>query len=183
MNVLSLDTTSDRIIIALKIGEKDFFYRGEVGCKRHNSELLNAIDNMLSENGISINEIDCFGVCVGPGSFTGIRIGVATVNALSLALKKKTVEITSLETEDDGSDKTVLLPCGHGNYYAARFGKEKSYFSLDGEEAEKIEGEKICLEEISPRKLLNKTLQKFSEEQFVEQAKPFYLKKSSAERK
>ena len=182
MNVLAVDTTSDRIVVALRTACGTDYYRGEAGCKKHNSALMKAIDDLLAKNGIGIGEIDYFGVCVGPGSFTGIRIGVSAVNALSMAVGKKIVEVVSLETEDDGREKAVLLPCGHGNFYAARFGKETAYYALSGEEAEKIEVPKIILEEIVPEKLLEKTMQKIYAEQFVEQAKPFYLKKSSAER-
>lgn len=182
MKVLCVDTTTDRIVLALFADGNKYYFIGEKGCKKHNAVLLEEIDTILRENGVDVNEIDYFGVCIGPGSFTGIRIGVATINAFALALGRSVAEVTSLEIEDDGTDKLVLLSCGHGNYYVGRFGEKTEYFDLSGEELDKIDMEKVFIEEIDAEKFLNKVLTKISDEQFVEQARPFYLKKSSAER-
>ncbi len=182
MKVLCVDTTTDRIVLALYIDGNKAFFIGEKGCKKHNAVLLEEIDAILRENSVDINEIDYFGVCIGPGSFTGIRIGVATVNAFALALGRKAVEVTSLEIEDDGTEKLVLLSCGHGNYYVGSFGNETKYFDVSVADIEKLEVKKVYIEETDAEKFLEKTLTKIFDKQYVEQARPFYLKKSSAER-
>lgn len=182
MKLLAIDTTTEKIIIGLyNDGEKAYFV-GENGSKRHNSELLTNINDILNQNGINVKNIDAFGVVVGPGSFTGIRIGVATINALAFATQKPIVEITSLEQNDDGSNKMVLLDCKHNNYYAGIFGKEIQYLALNGNEVERYDIKKEYLTETSAYKVLDKCIEKAENSQYVERAKPFYLKKSSAER-
>ena len=53
--------------------------------KKHAETLLPLIDALLEENGFTIEQVDVFAVDVGPGSFTGVRIGVSLVNALAFA--------------------------------------------------------------------------------------------------
>ena len=181
MKLLAIDTSTDRIVLGLfKDGEKISFI-GQDGSKKHNSVLLTYVDALLKENGLTCHDIDVYGVVVGPGSFTGIRIGVATVNAIAFACKKKIVAITSLEQLDDGEEKTVLLDCKHGNYYAATFGKETHYFetNLTGLTGNgKIE----YLTQSDPIRILDKCIEKSLKKDYTTQAKPFYMKKSSAER-
>jgi tRNA threonylcarbamoyladenosine biosynthesis protein TsaB len=65
--------------------------------ERHPSErLLLAIDLLLRDTGMALAELDGFGVALGPGSFTGVRIGVATVKGLALATGKPAVGFSSL---------------------------------------------------------------------------------------
>ena len=183
MNILAIDTTTDKITLGLKARDEEFFYVGESGSKRHNETLLTQIDFILDKAGINVRELDVVGVVCGPGSFTGIRIGVATANAISMATKCKTVEITSLEQSFDGTDKIVLLDCGHNNYYAAIFEQGKvSYTEIS---VEQIADQTLKIEyltESNPQKILKKCIEKAEKGDFVEQSKPFYMKKSSAER-
>lgn len=182
MKLLAIDTTTEKIIIGLYNEGKRSFFVGEKGSKRHNSALLTNIDNILSENCLSINDIDVFGVVSGPGSFTGIRIGVATVNALAFATQKPIVEISSLEQNDDGSSKMVLLDCKHNNYYVGIFGEETQYLALNGDEINNYDIKKEYLTDSDEGKILDKCIKKAEKSTFVDKAKPFYLKKSSAER-
>lgn len=73
----------------------------------HSRTLMPMIDNALSQADMKISEIDAFCVNAGPGSFTGIRIGVAAVKGLALAENKSCAGISTLEsiaynfTDDD----------------------------------------------------------------------------------
>lgn len=183
MKLLALDATAERIVIALyKDGKRDYF-SSEKGAKKHNSALLGYIDAFLGRNGIGLSDIDVFGVAVGPGSFTGIRVGVATINAFNLALGKKIVEVTTLEIHKEEWDCLVMLDCKHGNYYCGKFANnEAEYLALSEEEADEVDLPKVYVSETAGEELLEKCLQKAAEGAFTTQAKPFYLKKSSAER-
>ncbi len=85
MKLLCIDTTKPEAVICLN-------NEGQTNCicipdtKRHSEALLNEIENFLCENKLSINDVTHLGCVTGPGSFTGIRIGMATVKALSFAL-------------------------------------------------------------------------------------------------
>ena len=88
----------------------------------HSVVLMGEIENALAEAGIDKKDIDVFACAVGPGSFTGIRIGVATVKALAYALGKKVLGVTSFDSlaynVSDGRKKLAVIDARHGNFYA-----------------------------------------------------------------
>lgn len=183
MKLLALDTTTERVVIALKNDDNTDFFVSEKGGKKHNSALLGYIDAVLKKNGLELKDLDCMGVAVGPGSFTGIRVGVATVNAFSLALGIKKVEITTLELPERESDSVVMLDCGHGNFYCGIFQNNTvDYRVLTEEEAKKTNLPLIYMNGTYEKELLKRSEEKLLNGSFVNQAKPFYLRKSSAER-
>lgn len=63
----------------------------------HSEKLLKQIDILLGEAGWSLDEIDFLVVVTGPGSFTGLRIGIATIKGLAQVVKKPVVAISSLQ--------------------------------------------------------------------------------------
>jgi len=65
--------------------------------KTHSERIMPQIEAMLEAADISINDIDAFAAAVGPGSFTGVRIGVATAKALAQALNKPCIPVSALE--------------------------------------------------------------------------------------
>ena len=64
----------------------------------HSKHLMTAIDSTLEMANFSVNELDGFAVTIGPGSFTGLRIGISTIKGLALAVGKPVVGISTLET-------------------------------------------------------------------------------------
>jgi len=68
-----------------------------MGRPRHSQELLPELDRLLHEAGIRLSEVDSIAVGVGPGTFTGLRIGVATARALGQALRVGVRPVSSLE--------------------------------------------------------------------------------------
>lgn len=183
MNILAIDTSTDKIVLALRKGDANFFYVGEEGCKKHNAILLENVDSLLEQGNVQLKDIDVFCAVVGPGSFTGIRIGVATINAFAMSTGGKIVEVTSLEQNDNGNDKLILLDCKHGNYYALKIvNGEKEYLETNEEEVKSINLPKEYVIYSSPEKIVEQCVKKVKAGAFVSQAKPFYLKKSSAER-
>ena len=88
--------------------------------KTHSETFLPIVDELLNELNLNINDIDMFAVSVGPGSFTGIRIGVATVKGIAQALNKKVIGVTSLEGLIEMADSENVCPiinAKHGNVY------------------------------------------------------------------
>ena len=63
----------------------------------HSRTLLPMAENMLENAGLSIQDVDAVAVAQGPGSFTGVRIGVATVKGLCWAAEKKAIGVSTLE--------------------------------------------------------------------------------------
>lgn len=97
MKIFALDTSSS--VLALGMMEDDQI-RGELMQNKaltHSEHLMPHIDYLLSSLEENVREMDLFATTIGPGSFTGIRIGVATANAFALASGKKVVGISTLE--------------------------------------------------------------------------------------
>ena len=63
----------------------------------HSNTLLVDVDKLLTETQIALPEIDLFAVATGPGSFTGLRIGIATIKALAATLDRPTAGVPTLE--------------------------------------------------------------------------------------
>lgn len=94
--LLLVDTATPTGSVALSQGEK---LLGEIvlsGPANHTDHLLGNIDELLRGVGLAIGDMDGFGVVLGPGSFTGLRVGVATIKGLALATGKPVVGVTSL---------------------------------------------------------------------------------------
>ncbi len=96
MRILAVDTTTSSGSTAL-LDERRLI--GEIGGESgttHSARLLGAVDHLLRSEGLAIADIDAFAVAAGPGSFTGIRIGLSTVKALAFASGKPVVPVSSL---------------------------------------------------------------------------------------
>lgn len=132
MNMLAVSTSAKHPSAALYIeqsGENDLNCRGVIVFKRdesnkpHSVSLGALVDEVLSEAGLSAAEIDEFAVDIGPGSFTGVRIGVSFINALAYSNSKPVNAVTSLAAlrnlGSDGEKLCVMLDARNGNGYAA----------------------------------------------------------------
>ncbi len=63
----------------------------------HSERLLTEIDHVLTRSGLTIRDIDLFAIAIGPGSFTGLRVGLSTVKGLVYATGARLVAVPSLE--------------------------------------------------------------------------------------
>jgi len=63
----------------------------------HSRRLLQAVEHLLAQTGLALNDIDGLAVTIGPGSFTGIRLGLATFKGLALATGKPVVGISTMD--------------------------------------------------------------------------------------
>ena len=96
MKILCINTAFSVASLALKTESVEDFLALDANAKS-SEKVLPAIDNLLQKNGVQIGEIDVIAVVVGPGSFTGVRIGSAIVKGLSVALPHiKVVAVNSL---------------------------------------------------------------------------------------
>ena len=127
MRILAVDTATPRGSVALLENGR---LAGEINHEipgTHSSRLLQSIDFLLGAAGLSIREIDGFGVAAGPGSFTGIRIGLSTVKSLAFASKKPVAPVltlVALATKLAHSPARLICPlldAKKGQVYAALF--------------------------------------------------------------
>jgi tRNA threonylcarbamoyladenosine biosynthesis protein TsaB len=90
-----------------------------------NEKLLPAIDWLMSESGVERRGIELFAVTRGPGSFTGVRIGLATIQGLALALGKPVCAMSTHEAiacSFDAAQRVAIVDdAGRGEYYVSVF--------------------------------------------------------------
>lgn len=96
MKVLAIDTTTKNLCLGLYANGKFYEYSLQTG--RNLSDLLiPAIAQVVSAADLKISEIDYFACGLGPGSFTGIRVGLATIKGLSIVRNKPVIGIPTLD--------------------------------------------------------------------------------------
>lgn len=95
MKELIVDACSDILNIVLTEDGKFTGNRSVSDLRQHSVTLLPATDVLLRGRGLTIKDIDVFAVAVGSGSFTGIRVGIATVKGLCYAMKKSVKAVTT----------------------------------------------------------------------------------------
>ncbi len=122
MTRLLVDTSSDYLVIVVandnSILASQLIYAG----KKMSELLLEQVNNILKSISLSIDDIDEFYAGIGPGSFTGVRIGVALILGLSSGSNKKAYGISSLDVEAIVSGRNVLKTASllKGECYAVR---------------------------------------------------------------
>lgn len=97
MIVLSIDSASKVATTAL-LDENNLIAEYTINNKmEHSTLIMDMVDKLLMDSNLSIDDIDGFIVSKGPGSFTGLRIGMATVKGLSFGANKPYVSVSSLD--------------------------------------------------------------------------------------
>ena len=97
MNILGIDTSGPVAACAVQIDGRIVHSIQLLHGKTHSEAIMPAIDSALEASGLTPNSLDLIGVTVGPGSFTGVRIGVCAAKGLAHANDIPCVAIDSLE--------------------------------------------------------------------------------------
>src|SRR3954462_1711501 len=125
MLILAADTSLPIFSVALL---RDRSLIGAValeGRSSRNETLLPAVDWLLTESGVDRHEIDLFAVTRGPGSFTGVRIGLATIQGLALVLGKPVCAMSTHEAiagAFDSAERVAIVDdAGRGEFYVSAF--------------------------------------------------------------
>lgn len=101
MNLLAIDTSASLCAAAISDGEREL---GRVVLdigKGHAEHLMAVIEEALAKSGLAYRDLARIAVAIGPGSFTGIRVGVSTARGLALALGVPAVGVSNLEAVAD----------------------------------------------------------------------------------
>src|SRR5689334_871599 len=123
--ILAIETATLAGSIAIVRGEEVIAGSNGDPAISHSNTLLADLDRLLNEAKVKLPEIDLFAVAAGPGSFTGLRIGIATIKALAATLARPTAAVPTLQAIalGGGSSETsvALLPAGRGEVFAQSF--------------------------------------------------------------
>ena len=120
-NILCLNTCF-RSAEIMAVGEKVEFERVDANCK-HSEHVLPEVEKVLERANLGVKDVDVLGVCVGPGSFTGIRIGVALVKGFGFSRDLPCVAFTSFEIiaeqyflQNSNANEVVVVLDGLGGF-------------------------------------------------------------------
>lgn len=98
MNILAIETTGAEASVAVINEKGEVFMEASDQKLNHLQNLMPMVDLLLQKRGMLIDDVDYIAVSEGPGSFTGIRIGVSSARALAQALGLKTISVPTLES-------------------------------------------------------------------------------------
>lgn len=123
MKTLALDTSTKYLSLALYEDDKCMIeYHEEAGIK-HSEVLAPEVQNILDSVGWTIRDIDLIAAGIGPGSFTGLRIGIATVKGFAAVCKSKVVGVPTMDAivrnvqKEHGSLIAVMLDARKDKIY------------------------------------------------------------------
>ena len=136
MYTIAFDTTADNCSVAL-LKETQIIAKSEQSLTFGQSEvLLPEIDQMLKKNNLSFQNIDLIGVCVGPGSFTGVRSSIAAARAFTLA--KPTVSATGVSAFEAYAHSLDISELSGFNAVIIETKRDDFYFQLFNGKLEKL---------------------------------------------
>lgn len=122
--ILSIDTASGARSLAVTRGAEplSLHVRGQTSAA--SATVLGDIDRVLGAASVGVHEVELFALATGPGSFTGLRAGLATVKALALTLRRPAVGVPTLHAvahaaaAPSGGSVLALMPAGRGEVFA-----------------------------------------------------------------
>lgn len=197
MMLLAIDTTAATATAALFRNGTLIAEREADASKKHAETILPLIDALLEENVVTIAQIDRFAVDIGPGSFTGVRIGVSLINALAFASGKPVIPVDSLFMLALSAGETerpvcAMIDARNGNAYAALYLAGKTIIEPCAVEIEpfcaKLPEDTILVGDVKaeqktvPRAAFVGLAAMCLDAQTVTEAEPLYLRPSQAER-
>ncbi|MCL2847740.1 MAG: tRNA (adenosine(37)-N6)-threonylcarbamoyltransferase complex dimerization subunit type 1 TsaB [Firmicutes bacterium] len=140
MHYLSINTASASLEVALTVGDK-IYVKADSNYKKASEIAMVFVDELLTENNLQLADLDFIAVVIGPGSFTGIRIGVSMVRIFGQFAKIKLVSLDSLEIltyealESKSEAKTIisLADASNGMIYVAVYEVNGEWLMENGE--------------------------------------------------
>lgn len=128
--ILSLETATRAGSIAISRGETLLAARTGDTSTSHSAHLLDHVRNVLEESGVTLKDVDVFAASIGPGSFTGLRIGLATVKSFAATMRRSCVGVPTLyaiaHAAGESRRTLALLPAGRGEVFAQLLAVERS---------------------------------------------------------
>ncbi len=203
MKTLFIDTSSFSLTVGLIIDDK--VYRRDIdSVNEHSKYALSELNALFKEFNVKPRELDKIMVVSGPGSFTGVRIGVTIAKTIGWSLKKNVIPVSSLKAyalSNSGYDYYIpMIDARRDNVYGAIYDKdyncifEEQHISIEKlkEEASKLDGSKLFISTLNidnntvkPYLELNAIYNYYKEKEGVNAHSlvPNYLKRVEAEEK
>jgi tRNA threonylcarbamoyladenosine biosynthesis protein TsaB len=143
MNILALDTCTEMCSAALLLNGK-LYQRAELTQRGHSEKILGMMDALLAEAGGTVSDIELVAFGRGPGSFTGVRIGVGVAQGIAFARDLPVAAVSSLAAvaqtvmdKHQVSQVAVAMDARMGEVYAA-------FFKAEAGLAQLVDKEQVC---------------------------------------
>lgn len=127
MTILALDTCTEMCSVAL-LTNTMLFEKAQLTQRGHSDLVLGMLDTVLAEANCELSAIDCLAFGRGPGSFTGVRVGVGVAQGIAFARQLPVIPVSTLAAvaqraidEHDAKQIAVALDARMGEVYAAHF--------------------------------------------------------------
>jgi tRNA threonylcarbamoyladenosine biosynthesis protein TsaB len=140
MKILALDTATNSCSVAVADSVAGMLSESTVVTRQtHSKHLMEMIDGVIRMSGLQLPEIDGFAVTKGPGSFTGLRIGISVIKGLAFAMNRPVVGVSSLDAlavQFPFSSHLIctLLDARKKEVYCARYRFERAVLKKETEE-------------------------------------------------
>ncbi|MCX8711467.1 tRNA (adenosine(37)-N6)-threonylcarbamoyltransferase complex dimerization subunit type 1 TsaB [Gilliamella sp. B2969] len=103
--ILAIDTSTEACSVAL-LYCNEITHDFKISARDHTKQILPMIDNILKQSNCSLSQIDAIAFGQGPGSFTGVRIGIGVAQGLALGINKPMIGVSTLMTLAQGAYRT-----------------------------------------------------------------------------
>lgn len=129
LNLLAIDTSADQAVLGVRTKSGLEHVARPLGSRRHGRDLVPQIRDLLAASGVKVSELDVVAVGLGPGSYTGLRIGLAAARTLAYATGAGLLGVDSLEAWARSAPAEVqsiyvVADAQRGDVYAADFRRE-----------------------------------------------------------
>lgn len=126
MKILSITTATNHLSVALVVDGKLIAEKNEEDNRNHSEHLDPLISELLKDNNFLLKDIDRFAVAQGPGSYTGLRIGITTAKMFATILNKELVGVSTLAALANGIDEedAIIVPeidARNNNFFAGAY--------------------------------------------------------------
>lgn len=123
--LLAIDTSSSILRLAVRFGDDRLVKSSEEVERAHGQMIMRKVSNLFASSGMQPTDLGGIIVCTGPGSFTGLRVGIAVAKGMAVALEISVVgvslfEIAALRLQNSPGEVRVLIFQRKGEYLAAR---------------------------------------------------------------
>lgn len=122
MKVLFVDTTTADLVVAVVSEQNVVCVAERLADRRHSELLCGKVDEALAKAQMGFADVDAYACAIGPGSFTGIRIGISTVKGYKTAVPRPYIAVNCLQaiacSNACGKRGSAVIDAGNGFYFA-----------------------------------------------------------------
>ncbi|HEU0153304.1 MAG TPA: tRNA (adenosine(37)-N6)-threonylcarbamoyltransferase complex dimerization subunit type 1 TsaB [Arenimonas sp.] len=126
MKLLAIETSTEACSVAVYV-DGEVRERHELAPRRHTQQVLPWADELLAEAGLRKSQLDAIAVGRGPGAFTGVRLAIALVQGLALALDRPVLPVSTLAVlamQAPGDDRLAAIDARMGEVYLGAFRRD-----------------------------------------------------------